>query len=312
MVKKMRRIPFALILSLCMLASFLGTTAYHAKASEAEGNNTKRIYDEAGLLTQEEYDNLEDMCLEYGEEAGVEIFILTHNDPDSVYPEAYIENFEDKLPVGDRVYFLYDLTRGDNGEIFMEGYGKAETYIHSKRIDVIFDNMADDILNGYYYDAFETYITMSAAYMKDDSELNYDHDYSYDSIPQTDGDSNSYTKNQENYDYGRYYDEPKTSGDSILTNIWFQIIVSLAVGGIVVGIMAYHSGGRMTVRGNDYMDASHSGLIGRRDDYISTRVTRIRKPTQNNTIGRGGFNAGGFRGGMSMGGRSHSSGGRRL
>lgn len=310
MIKRIRRIPLTLILSLIITVSYLGAAPLHAAASEAEENSSKRIYDEAGLLTQEEYDSLEDMCLEYGEGAGIEIYILTHNNQDSVYPEAYIENFEDELPVGDRVYFLYDLSRGDNGEIFMEGYGKAETYIHSKRIDIIFDNMVDDLLDRYYYDAFETYITMSAAYMKDENELNYDYDYSNDSLPQDD--DSDYAKNQRDYDYDRYYDEPRTYEDSILANIWFQVIVSLAIGGIAVGIMAYHSSGKMTVRGNDYMDQAHSGLIGRRDDYISTRVTRIRKPTQNNTSGRGGFNAGGFRGGISMGGRSHSSGGRRL
>lgn len=304
-----------LFIAIMVIGAVIFTGASVADASEATEEDTKRIYDKAELLTHDEYNELQMMCLEYGEKAGIEIFILTHNDPEAVYPEAYIENFEDRLPVGDRVYFLIDLARGERGEIFMEGYGKAETYIHSKRIDIIFDNMVDDLRAGNYFDAFVTYITMAAAYMEDDSELNYDHNYIYDNPPAANA-NDPYTANQKNYDYDRYYDTARYKKDSILTNIWFQLIVSIAVGGTAVGIMAYNSGGKMTVRGNDYLDSSHSGLIGRRDDYISTRVTRVRKPTQNNNnhsnTGRGGFNAGGSRGGVSSGGRSHSSGGRSL
>lgn len=301
---KLRKIClYRFFLCIFLSAALAGTCYVHVLAAEAK-SNTQRVYDEADILTQEEYDLLEDMCLTYGKDAQVEIFILIHNDPDAVYPEKYIEDFEDLLPVGDRVYFLLDMARGERREIFMEGYGKAETYIHSKRIEKIFDNVRDDLSAGNYYDAFETYIIMSAEYMTDDSELNYDHNYSYDSPPSGSG-------SDADYDYDRYYNDTELEPADILTNIWFQLAVSLAVGGIAVGIMAYNSGGRMTARGNDYLDMQHSGLVGRRDDYIRTRVTRIRKP-QNNNTGRGGFNAGGFRGGISSGGRSHSSGGRRL
>ena len=74
----------------------------------------------------------------------------------------------------------------------------------------------------------------------------------------------------------------------------------------------------MTAGSRDYLDRSKSGLIGRRDQYIRSTVTRVRKPTQNHTSSgsrggsRGGFSSGGFRGGRSSGGRSHSSGGRKL
>lgn len=271
-------------------------------------SETRRVYDEAGLLTDKEITGLELLSEEYGENAGIEIFILTHNDPNSTYPERYIEDFEDQLPVGDRVYFLYDVSRG---EIFMEGYGLAETYIHSKRIDKIFDNVVDDLKNGYYYDTFETYIVMSADYMADESELNYDHDYYYDSPPADFDPDNEYSYDE--YDYDKYYDD-EAKGENILLNVWFQLFISLLIGGVVVGLLAYNSSGRMTAGSRDYLDRSKSGLIGRRDHYIRSTVTRVRKPTQNTSSGgsRGGFNAGGFRGGRSGGGRSHSSGGRKL
>jgi uncharacterized protein len=94
--------------------------------------------------------------------------------------------------------------------------------------------------------------------------------------------------------------------------MWVQLIASIVIGIITVSIMAFHSGGRMTAGSNNYIEQSNSGLIGRRDDYVRTQVTRIRRPQNNPSNGGGGFNAGGFRGGMSGGGRSHSSGGGKF
>ena len=294
----MIKLRSALLLGLLMVISFCISGVTYASAAEED----KRIYDEAGLLTASEYEDLEAMCLAYEEESKAEIFILTHNDSKAVYPERYIENFEDQQPAGDRVYFLYDVYRG---EIFIEGYGTAETYIHSNRIEKIFDQMEDDLRAGNYYDAFVTYIDMATSYMNDDSEINTDHNYSYD--------SSSDPNYSSDYDYDSYYEDPDGKQvKDFLANPLVQLVASLIIGGVAVGIMAYHSGGRMTVRGNDYLDQSRSGLIGRRDIYLRTTVTKVRKPTSNNSGGKGGFNAGGFRGGISAGGRSHSSGGRKL
>jgi uncharacterized protein len=307
-----------LILSLSMLQILSGSKLIdkgrvaYASSSEAASitsdTDDRRVYDEAGLLNSYEIEELEAKSQEHGEKAGIEIFILTHNDSNSTYPEKYIEDFEDQLPIGDRVYFLYDVYRG---EIFMEGYGLTETYIHSKRIDKIFDSVEDYLRNEYYYDAFDTYITMSAAYMADDSELNYDHDYSYDKTPEGFDSNNEYKYDEYNYD--KYYKEEDLENNMLL-NFWFQLIVALAIGALVVGALAYRSSGRMTAGARDYLDRRRQGLIGRRDQYIRSTVTRWRKPSQNNTSGgsRGGFNSGGFRGGVSSGGRSHSSGGRKL
>lgn len=283
-----------------------------ALATETETDD-KRVYDEAGLMTAYEIKELEALSHEYGDKAGIEIFILTHNDRNATYPEKYIEDFEDQLPIGDRVYFLYDVYAG---EIFMESYGLAETYIHSKRIDKIFDNVADFLRNDNYYDAFKTYITMSAGYMEDDSELNFDHDYIYDKPPSGFDPDDEYSYDE--YDYEGHYRKEDLK-NSIYLDFWFQLAVALVIGAIVVSSLAYHSSGRMTTGSKDYLDRSRQGLIGRRDQYIRSSVTRWRKPSQNtsggsrgSSGGRGGFNAGGFRGGRSSGGRSHSSGGRKL
>ncbi len=268
------------------------------------------VYDKAGLFTDSEAGDLEDKCAAYGEEAGIEIMILTHNDSGAPYAETYIEDFEDRLPEGDRVHLLIDMA---NRVVFIQGYGKAETYIHSKRGDAILDEMDPDLADGNFYDACVTYIKMAAAYMSDDSELNYDHDYSAGKPQSGDPDAPYYDETWPS-EYNSPGSNTGTDGlSALLSNVFVQMIIALAIGGITVGIMAYHSSGRMTAGAGNYIDSGRSGLIGRRDDYIRTTVTRVRKPQppqNNNTGGRGGFNSGGFRGGVSSGGRSHSSAGR--
>lgn len=83
-------------------------------------------------------------------------------------------------------------------------------------------------------------------------------------------------------------------------NPLLQLAVAVVIGALVVFIMAFNAGGKMTATGSTYLDTNHSGLIGRRDDYIRTQITRVRKPQNNNGGGKGG--------GISAGGLSHSSG----
>ncbi len=270
---------FPLLVLLLVMAAVISAATVHAYASEQENTQSNQhVYDKAGVLSTSEQKDLEQMCIDYGTEAGIDILVLTHDDRKAPDAEIYIEDFEDRLPAGDRVYLIIDLY---NRDIAIQGYGKAETYIHSKRGDAIIRDISPDLSDGNYYDACLTYIKRSAAYMIDDSELNYDHNYT--------GSSSS------------------AKAIQLLTNVWFQLLAAVIIGVVTVSVMAYHSGGRMTAGSSNYLQQNDSGLIGRRDDYIRTQVTRVRKPKNENSGSGGGFNSGGFRGGTSSGGRSHSS-----
>jgi uncharacterized protein len=247
----MKRMKYLILIAFCFIVpGFL----FAAKITAAETEQIQHIYDNAGLLSTSEADYLDEMCTEYGNDAGIDIIILTHNDSNAVYAERYIENFYDNMLYGDSVILLVDMY---NREVFIEGYGTAESKINSSRIDDILDKITPHISDEEYKTAFEKYIKLSAKYM---------------------------------------------NLKPIYLRAWFQFIIAIAVGAITVAIMAYNSGGKMTVGSNTYMDPNHSGLIGRRDDYIRTQVTRVRKPTQNSGGG----------GGISPGGHSHSSGGRKF
>jgi uncharacterized protein len=272
------------------------------KAVESAESN-QHIYDKAGLLSTSDLSKLEDMCIEYGDEADIEIIILTHKDGNAPDGDYYIEDFYDTMLPRDSAILLVDMY---NRDVIIHGYGEAETYIHSKRIDNIITEISPYLTNGDYYTAFEIFIKSSAEYMVDETELNYDHNYNYN----YDGSPKTYTPPNHGSYYNNGYDNNYNKTERLLTDPLFQLVISLIIGAIVVSVMAYSSGGTITTGSSTYFDPSNSGLIGRRDYYIRTKVTKVKKPTSqtNQPTRTGGINSGGFKGGVSRGGHSHSSG----
>ncbi|MCL6457605.1 MAG: TPM domain-containing protein [Gorillibacterium sp.] len=221
------------------------------------------VYDEAGLLSQEEYDQLNVMANEYGAQRETDIIIYTSNNTESMDVMKMTQDFYDEHAPG------YDKSHGNaviltmdmkNRELYLAGFYKAEQYLDDGRLDKIRAKISPDLTNGDYELAFEKYIQTAYKYM---------------------GFS------------------PGVNPDNILFNIWFQLAVSLGIGGIVVGLMAYHSGGRVTVDRQTYEDAGTSGVLEHQDQYIRTTVTKHKIQKSNGGSGGGG-------GGRTGGGHSHS------
>jgi uncharacterized protein len=224
----------------------------------------QNIYDYAGLLADGEVAKLEDMADTYGAKRETSFIILTTNDTGGKDIVDYTEDFYDKEAPG------YDKPHGNtailtidmkNRDVYLAGFYKAEEYLDDSRLDLIREKITPDLTDGNYYDAFHSFIETSSKYMGI---------------------------------------RPGVNPDNILFNLWFQILISLGVAGIFVGLMLYSSGGRITVNDRAYMDAGNSKVLDRRDAYLRTTVTKQRKPSNNNNNGGGGG------GGISRGGHSHS------
>ena len=231
----------------------------------AAADTKQNIYDFAFLLTDEEVAELEDLANTYGEKRETSFIILTTNDTGGKDIVDYAEDFYDKEAPG------YDKPHGNtailtidmkNRDVYLAGFYKAEEYLDDSRLDLIREKITPDLTDGNYYDAFHTFIETSSKYMGI---------------------------------------RPGVNPDNPLFNLWFQLLISIGVAGIVVGLMLYSSGGKITVNDRTYMDAGNSKVLDRRDAYLRTTVTKQRKPSNNNNNGGGG---GG--GGVSRGGHSHS------
>ncbi|MGE5703742.1 MAG: TPM domain-containing protein [Clostridia bacterium] len=220
------------------------------------------VYDEAGLLTQEEVDELNTMANQIGAGRETDIIIVTSPNTENVDVMKMTQDFYDEhapgydKPHGNAVILALDMK---NREVYLAGFYKAKTYLDDQRLEQIREKISPDLTSGNYLNAFQTYIETVDNYMGF---------------------------------------RPGVNPDNLFFNGWFQMAVSLLIGGIIVGMMVIRSGGRVTVNERTYEDAGTSGVLDSRDQYLHTTVTK-QKIEKNNSSGSGG-------GGTTSGGHSHS------
>lgn len=267
--RSMRQVLWTSVLCLIMLLILLPGEVLAAK-------DGKLIYDEAGLLTVTEYEELHRLAEKYGAKRETDIMIFTTNNPDLIDVEVLTQNFYDEYapgydkPHGNTVILTLDM---GNRDVYLAGFYKAKTYLDDGRLDKIRERITPDLSSGDYSKAFATYIKTAHKYMGF---------------------------------------EPNVNPDNPLFNIWFQLIVSVIIGGFVVCVMVFGSGGRVTVNRRTYEDAKTSGVIAHEDRYIRTTVKKrkIEKNTgSSGGSGFGGSGSGGSFGGSGFGGGSVTRGG---
>ncbi|MDF2609948.1 MAG: beta-propeller protein methanol dehydrogenase [Lachnospiraceae bacterium] len=288
------------ILSLFTIILILSVFLFHTAIAFAAPEDQK-VYDFYGLFTQEEVEELEAIAKEYGDEGQVDIVMITEDTLDGKTRKTYLGDFYDEYgfgynqTFGDAVLILVNMDPNDRG-VEIQGYGDAQYYIHNDRIEYMLDNIVSLLSDGAYFDAMEEFAKQSAYYMNEEKGVNTS------PVIEAEGSGNYY--GEASYDGpSNYYGE-----ENVLENPLLLLGISALIGAVAVGIMAYQSGGRVTVNSRTYMDGKNSGIVANRDDYIRTVTTRIRKPSNNNRGGGMGRSSGG--GGISSGGHSHSGGGR--
>lgn len=248
----------------------MGTLFSHT--STVNGATTKDatyIYDTAGLLSSSQESRLEDSIAKLQDKYQVDVLILTVKESLSVNPTRFIQDFIDEGC--DKGFFnednviLFINTKQEEHWVEIQGYGKMEDLISNSRVDTILDDIQPLLSDNEFDKAVDEYVEHVTFYLK--------------------------------------HPNSSLSKDNIFFQLWFQILLSLGIGGIAVGIMSYHSSGRITTNSRTYMDSSNSRLVGRRDIYLRTTTKKVKKPQNNGGSGKSG-------GGTSSGGRSHSGGGR--
>ena len=316
----MKKIVSVFAVCICILLICRGTVQVSAAEStlteeqktrnEEKVNLEKtRIYDYADLLDESDEAVLELVFYTCGKGAYTDIILVTTDDMEGKSDQVYLEDFQDEL------YFVQDLL-AENASMMLinmedrmvtiQGYGDCEFWLNNDRIEYILDWVYEDLTLGDYYAAAETFAEQTVYYMEQDKGVSTGYEPGQDYGETYDGPSDYYSEPlQERYTAGEYLGRK-------LSEAFFGSLLLAIVGSTVAClIIGANRKTRVTVYAATYMDQQNSGLTARRDDYLRTTVTKIRRPTESSSSGsHGGRSSGG--GGRSSGGRSHSGGSRRF
>ncbi len=249
--------------------------------AQSNSKTEQRVFDNAGLLSDTQKEFLNDKCLKMGDELSLDIILLTINDAKGKTSTAYADDFYDDMefgynaPHGDGILLLIDM---DNRELSISTSGTAISYFTDNRINSVFDVIAEYISDGKYYNGCDEFIDLVKQYMS--------------SKP-----ASSHVSTGNGYNGQNSY--------SVFLTWWFQLIVSLVIAGIIVGVMAYNFGGKVTVNMNTYLDASGTHHISSYDNYIKTVTTSVKKTPPPNS-------GGGSSTHKSSGGHTHGGGSRKF
>lgn len=258
--------------------------AFPALANE----DSMRVFDYADLLTDEEEKELNDLCLEKEDALETELYILTTDDTKGKETVDYTDDFGDENAFGyDREYGNYMILciDMDNRMVWLSTSGKAEEYFTEARIDALLDALYDDLSAGNYFETCYSYIRSGEKYLSEEPEVN-----------KVTTDPDRYKDTIYKYD---------TEEKPFYLSWYFRLVVSVAMGAVVVGIMSYRAGTRMTANGNTY--SRNGGHIYNRADTFIRRSTATRRIETNSGGGHGGGGGGHH---TSSGGHSHGGGGR--
>ncbi|WP_161568216.1 TPM domain-containing protein [Anaerobacillus alkaliphilus] len=249
----------------------------------------QKIFDYAELLTPDEVSQLESLATTYSDQHRVDIIVLTTNQTDGKSIEQYMGDFVDEQGYDDTVIITIDMLERD---VMVAGFGKGEKYVDNYRGDIILEEITPYLSDGNFFGAFREFIEQANYYLGVEPEVRSTPNPSPNPSPGYNSDVN----------YNRNY---QPAQDNIFFELWFQLLASVVVGGVTVGIMGYYSSGRKTTNARTYLDVGRSAVTASYDRFVRKTVTKTKKPSSNNKGGGGGFGGGGG-GGFTGGGRSFS------
>lgn len=274
MMKKRTVKWFVFFLLLFLFAGFLHTVS-------AVSGSGRLIFDEAGLLTETEKEELEELASELGGDRETEFLIITADSMDGKDIDRFTSEFIDRH-YKDQASVVVLALDMETRDVSVLAFNEAQRKFDNLKREFVLEEVIPYLSAGEFYKAFSKYLQTS---------------YELMGIPPGEWEETGKAS------FPGSAAVPEEPSESIFTRWWFHVIVSLVVAGVTVGLMAYNSGGRVTVNAATYLNAGTSKVINQSDHYLRKTVTKRRKP-QHKSGGPSGFGGGG---GMTSGGHTFSS-----
>lgn len=291
MMSRIRYIVFTFTAAVCLLY-LAALPAYAAEAAE------QRVYDEAGLLTIAQIEQLETQVSALRIRMNMDIVLVTTDDAGGKSSQAYADDYYDYGSFGvgsdaSGALFLIDM---DNREIYISTTGNMIRYLTDARVDTVLDNSFSYLGQGDYAGAMNQFLTDAASYYEK-------------GIPG-----------------GQYNYDSETGKISVYRSIkWYEALLAIAVsavcaGGACLGVIQSYGmkqerkqamNSIMAYRANaKYSMAVKNDVL--RDTSVSRSIIAVSSSGSSGSRSSGSSSGGRSTTHSSSSGRSHGGGGRKF
>lgn len=237
------------ILFFISLVSIWVLSGFHSNVQASP--SISRVYDYAKLLTAEEIAQVEGFAQNLYSKNNTHFLVVTTNDRSefavdtSVSEEEQTENFA--LAV---YHYFQDTYREEINNcvilaidmshryISIIAQGDATSHIDRQREQLISEKLVSPMKESNYLETCKAFMTTTHRYLQI---------------------------------------KPGINPDAIYLNLWFQFLMAYIISAIIVVILVYNSGGKVTTTHSTYLDNTNSKLLARRDRYLHTSVTRTKR-----------------------------------
>ncbi len=287
-VGKGRGVVFLSALFLILMIFGGSRNAWAGNQNSETGSGQQRVFDGAGLFSEEETEDFEKQIQSLKTEMNMDVVILTTDDTEGNTAGDYAENFyiDGVFGIGkdySGVLFLIDM---DNRELSILPVGKMNRFLTDKRWNAILDDAYEAVSSRKYGACAQGFL-------------------------------NGVTKYYEAGIPGGQYNYDKETGKiSVYRSIrWYEAVLAVLIGLSAAGIscksvISQYSMKKERGRAENSLMAYRANCefqySDQADNLVSKTVTHVIIPRNNGGGGRGG--------GLSSGGRSttHSSSGRTM
>lgn len=254
----------------------------------------EKVYDEANLFSEAERTDINEQALNLSEQTEMDIVIVTTNDSQGKSSSDYALDFYDEHGFGyegtlDGVLYLLNM---DEREVYIFTRDKGTDYIDASRVEESLDLVYPPLGEENYRESVQIFLDEVAIMMAAGLPANE----TSDGIGES-----GYGTGQSGYVHTDY--SSPTSGPSLNERLGIYLLISLVIGGIVVGVMAMGNRGRSTVNARTYLQDNSFAVTKKRDHHYNTIVTQQKIPKNNNSGGGSFSGGGGGGGGIGGGGR---------
>ncbi|MEY8338699.1 TPM domain-containing protein [Lachnospiraceae bacterium 62-35] len=147
----------------CIIITLFSLIVYIVPAL---GENEQRVFDNAGLFSEQEAQSLSTLVNEVREKISQDLVIVTVDDTEGKTSLEYADGFYDNggFGAGDDysgIIFLIDM---DNRELTISACGRMIEIITNARLESMLDQLYGDISEGQYYDTAYRFIKLTEAY----------------------------------------------------------------------------------------------------------------------------------------------------